>query len=173
LVDGPYIYASPRPEHPVLLHFSQHIDNPGREAGGYRDVRYVHTVEDKHSPKDPPLAMIERGREGFICFGFVKRDFCDEGLDYVSTHCNLDDATVEWGMPVRCGKFKRDRHRDMEFDIVGLGNVDSTGKGTYGTYSWRRTSDREKPTDEKFCGRTAELWNTPTSSETGELMAYW
>jgi len=76
-------------------------------------------------------------------------------------------------MPVRCEKFKRDRHRDMEFDVVGPGNVDSTGKWTYGTYSWRRASDRKKPTDEKFCGRAAELWHTPASSETGELMAYW
>jgi hypothetical protein len=173
LVDGPYIYASPGSEHPVPLYFSRHIDDPGREAGEYRDVRYVHTMKGVHIPQDPPLAMIERGREGFIRFGFVKQDVCDEGLDYASTYCNLDDANVDWEKPAKCEKFKRDRHRDMEFEIVGPGNVDSTGKGTYGTYSWRRTSDREKPTDEKFCGRTAELWNTPASSETGELMAYW
>jgi hypothetical protein len=117
--------------------------------------------------------MIEREREGFIRFGFVKQGVCDEDLDYESTYCILDDANVDWEKPVKYEKFKRDRRRDMEFDIVRPGNVDSTGKGTYGTYSWRRKSDREKPMNEKLCGRTAELWKTPASSETGELMACW
>jgi hypothetical protein len=59
----------------------------------------------------------------------VKQGFCDEDLDYISTYCFMDNANIDWEKLVKCEKFKRDRHRDVKFEIVGPGNVDSTGKG--------------------------------------------